>query len=141
MSKWNNNSREAKLRNKLLKQFSDGDRMTKEDILQAEFNVHNIEQIFIAKKTIDSILGSIKNVLKQSGIPFGSLNTEDQWGIPFTDEEYKYGVKGRYKLVKGVVINTDNLWVKSGKRAGYLKEIKKENMLVSYTNGERKNEN
>lgn len=137
MTKWNKESKEAKLRSTLMNHFMKGDRMTREDILTNYFNARGLEQIQIAKNTIKAVLESIKNALKEQMIPFGSLNANDEWGIPFTLEEYKYGIKIRYKFVKGTVINTDTLWVRSGNQAGFLKSIDREQLNVAKTNGEK----
>lgn len=131
MGRWRKNSKEAKIKAELINRFHEQDRLSINDILSEYFEPGSVYSALIAKKTAKSIMHSIKTHFKKEGIPFGSVNEHEEWGIPTMEEEFRWALKRRYKNVKGTIINSETLWVRSAKRMGYLKNLQHEKILVA----------
>lgn len=137
MGRWRKNSKEAKIRKELIHRFHQQERISMDKVVRDYFEPGTVYSALVAKKAAKAIMNSVKNHFKKEGIPFGSVNEHEEWGIPTMEEEFRYALKRRYKNVKGTVINSETLWVRSAKRMGYLKDLKHEKMLVAkQVNGE-----
>ena len=73
----------------------------------------------LAKEKIKGIIASIKKDFLKEGIPFGSLNEFNQWGIPTSKPEFEFMGTSRYMQWKGIARNSIII-ANAGRRTGLI---------------------
>ncbi len=128
----------GKIKYDLKRRFEKGERLSIEQALELYFQPKSAYTYLTTKKLMASLIRTIRWMFGQEGISFGSINKQNQYGIPQTEEEFTYFINLTYKQVKGTVRNV-SYFVADAKTKGLLPNMKSEKMLISHMNGEDKN--
>lgn len=106
MSKWKKDSFENNIKKELIIRAEDGQRISKKDICREFYHIAweaKTVTALLAKIQVSAIFKSVQHHFRALGIPFSSLNSNDEYGIPDIKEEVDYSGINRYKMTKGLI--------------------------------------
>src|SRR5258708_22952483 len=109
----------GKIKYDLKRRFEKGERLSIEQALELYFQPKSVYTYLTTKKLMASLIRTIRWMFGQEGISFGSINKQNQYGIPQTEEEFTYFINLTYKQVKGTVRNV-SYFVADAKTKGLL---------------------
>ena len=112
--------------------FTDGEKLSVDDIIKDYFSPKTAYSYLIAKAKVRGWLGLIKRQFKfRYGIWFGSLDDDGNFGILSTEAEVRFALMRAYRYVKGSVAGA-TLLVGDADEKGLLPDgLKRERFLLT----------